>query len=121
VAKIRNPASTKRSSEFVEIYHATKQNQKVAAYTSQTDKLGQPKVYIANEKAAALQGLSRESIHLPDDAYSAVTEYAITFTPFSWSKTNPTLLQLSYPVTVAPSPAGSNGGCSTWGGGASGT
>jgi len=108
----------------------------VAAYTSQTDKLGQPKVYIANEKAAALQDLSRESIHLPDDAYSVeaydpvtkqttftptVTEYAITFTPFSWSKTNPTLLQLSYPVSVAPSPAGSNGGCSTWGGGASGT
>jgi len=118
VAKVRNPASTRQSSEFVAIYHATKQNQKVAAYTSQEEVIaGQAKVYIVNENAAALQGLSRESIHLPDDGYSAITEYAITFTPFSWAKTNPTLLQLSYPVTVSPSPAGSTGGCSTSGGG----
>jgi len=118
VAKVRNPASTKRSSEFTAIYHATDQNQKVAAYTSQEEPIaGQAKVYIVNENAAALQGLSRESIHLPDDGYSAVTEYAITFTPYSWSKTNPTMLQLSYPVTVSPQPDGSSGGCSTSGGG----
>jgi hypothetical protein len=118
VSKVRNPPSTRRSSEFVAIYHATSAEQKVAAYTSQEEVIkGQAPVYMANDKPAALQGLSRESITLVDDDYSAVTEYAITFTPYSWPKTNPTTLQHSYPATVEPSPADGSGGCSTSGGG----
>ena len=86
----------------------------MAAYTSSSYKItGQAQVFIANDKPAALQGLTRESITLVDDGYSKVTEYAIKFTPFSTSKTNPTTLQLSYPVSVSPEPADGSGGCST--------
>ena len=43
---------------------------------------------------------------------ATVTEYAITFTPFSWLKTGSTALQLSYPVSVE---VADGGGCSTTG------
>lgn len=61
----------------------------MAAYTSSSypikvDGVLQAPVHILNDKPAALQGLSRESIALEDDGYSQVSEYSITFTPFSY-------------------------------------
>jgi hypothetical protein len=80
----------------------------VAAYTSQDYPIaGQAPVYISNDRAASLLGLSPDSIALENDDYSAKNLYKITFQPRSWLKKggNPTALQLSYPVTVELEPA----------------
>lgn len=63
----------------------------MAAYTSSSDPVKvngvlQAPAHILNDKPAALQDLSRESIALVDDSYSAASEYSITFTPFSYIK-----------------------------------
>lgn len=80
----------------------TKDDQEITGYF-------QP-VYIINEYAATLQGLTRDSVQLSDDDYSKLATYTITFTPYSSPNTHAMIL-LNYPSTIELGPDTVSGGC----------
>lgn len=65
---------------FGDIYQTTSAGQKVAEFT---DPIKLAQVYIQNEYASELQGLSASNIRQSTDEYDIDADYIITFTPYS--------------------------------------
>jgi hypothetical protein len=80
VEDITNPPSLYRSDLFGRIYQTTSDGSVVAEFT---DTIKMAQVYIQNEYASELQGLSSDSIVQTTDEYDTEADYTITFTPYS--------------------------------------
>jgi hypothetical protein len=65
---------------FGDIYQTTSAGQKVAEFT---DPIKLAQVYIQNEYASELQGLTASNIRQDTDEYDVESAYFITFTPYS--------------------------------------